>query len=486
MLVKRTISLLIAILPLLWACKDKDVSPAGTLTARAGEDRETLVGEKTELDGSASTDSDGKTFTYRWQFTAVPQGSSAALSLAETSKPHFTPDRAGVFELTLTIENENGKSQDKVIVNAAVAQPIELTSPISIPTVLVDRIANPDFPDYVVTGDLSLTSQLTIEPGVVIAFHRDRRLEVQENGRLVAQGEAERRVVFTGLEKTKGFWSGVLFRSASSANKLDYLILEYAGSRVLSFNQKAGLFMTGANRSTISISNTRFLHNDGYGIYLQEGAEFSSFSRNHFEGNTLAGLLVDATTVGSLDHQSTFTGNGRNVVEITASTLGISPAGMPVWKKFTDGTPYRIQGQLNISGPVKWEAGTTFELVENGGININANGWLEAKGTAESKIRVRGVESRSGYWKGILCYSDHTSNVLEHVELSGGGSVPIVSNTRATLAVYGSQATMTVRNSKISNSGGHGAFVNYQASINADFETANQFENNQLSNLLKE
>jgi len=59
----------------------------------------------------------------------------------------------------------------------------------------------------------------------------------------------------------------------------------------------------------------------------------------------------------------------------------------------------------------------------------------------------------------------------------------VVSGKKAALAVWGNKATMSVKNSRITGSGGYGIYVSYGASVNADAATANTFEANAQSNV---
>ncbi len=480
------IAVFISIL-MLGGCKDDEkITPNGSLSANAGEDQEVFAGQKVQLDGSNSRDTKGQPITYQWIFTKAPAGSIITLTEASTAKPYFTPDKGGEYEITLTIENENGKASDKVLIKATVAQPVELKGPLTSKTILKNRIADPDLPDYAIMEDLLVQTELIIEPGVIIAVNRDKRIEIAANGSLIAQGTDDNMVRFTGIHREPGYWQGIMVRSASSGNILENVIVEFAGAKPLFATLKAGLFLSGGDKAEITIKNSFFGRNDGYGICLQEGALLRSFSSNSFMFNTLSGILLDADNVASLDSESKFEQNGRNVVEISTSALKAQQTGTITWPAFDDQTPYRLQGLLTIDGHLKLTPGVIIELERNGSIVMNADALLEAKGTANARIKIRGAEAGQGYWKGIICYSRNNGNLLEHTEISGGGSTPLVSGKKANVAVYGSNAVLTIRNSTISNSGGYGLFVNYQAQINDDFETANQFESNVLQNLLKE
>jgi len=468
-------------------CKeDTKVTPNDTLTAKAGDDQTGLVNEKIQLDGSASNDSGDNPFTFKWNFTKTPDGSMASLTGSTTAKPYFIPDKIGEYEIELTIENKNGKASDKVGIIASIPAPLELTSPLTTKTILKNRITDPGFPDYVAMNDLLVQGELIIEPGVVIAFNRDKRMEVSQAGILIAEGTDENMVRFTGIQMEPGYWQGIMFRSPNSANVLNNVIIEYAGSKPLFSTYKAGLFISGQDKAELSVKNSFIGRHDGYGIYLQEGASFRNFSNNVFMHNAWAGLVLDANNVQQLDRNSQFDQNGRNVVEVISSTLKNQPTGPIVWQGFEDATPYRLQGNLTIEGHLKLAPGVMIELERNGAININQDAFIEAKGTEAAKIKIRGAEAGVGYWRGIICFSQNTGNIIEYAEISGGGNTNLVSGNKTNIAVYGSGAVLNIRNSKISHSGGYGLYVNYQARINNDFETVNQFEGNTLQNLLKE
>ncbi len=70
----------------------------------AGEDQSvTLIGSIIQLDGSQSFDPDGDTITYHWQFVRTPPGSAATLSDPSNSKPTFTVDMYGTYEVQLVV-----------------------------------------------------------------------------------------------------------------------------------------------------------------------------------------------------------------------------------------------------------------------------------------------------------------------------------------------------------------------------------------------
>lgn len=473
---------------LLGSCKeDEDVKPSNTLTAKAGADQNVNAGSVVKLDGSASTDSENKPFEFSWAFSKKPAGSAANLASANTAKPTFTADVAGEYEVELTVSNANGQSKDKVLITAAVIDAIVIDANIRAKLTLDDRIDNPAIPDYIVNANVSVNAELEIKPGVVIAFARDTRLEINDNGGiLIAKGDSAKPIRFIGKETTKGFWSGVTFRSSSSANTLEYVQVLHAGSKPLYSTTKAGMAVLGSNRAEVNIKHCLFEQNAGYGLYLDQAVILGSFEKNNFKDNTEAGILMGAENVKNLDTDSKFTnGNGRNVVELYASSLPKNAAAEVIWKGFKDKTPYRILE--NVTSDANWKLlpGVTIEVGRAGFITID-DGYFNAVGTETNKIVIRGAENAAAYWKGMLCFSTSDQNVIENAEVSGGGNIAIVSGKKANIAIYGGQSRMTIRKSVISNSGGYGIFVNYQGTVNADVETVNTFKDNAQAKLLKE
>jgi len=73
--------------------------------ANAGSDQSITVDSTVHLDGSASTDVDGDSLTYSWSFTAMPTGSTAALSNPNAVMPTFVADLLGEYDLQLIVND---------------------------------------------------------------------------------------------------------------------------------------------------------------------------------------------------------------------------------------------------------------------------------------------------------------------------------------------------------------------------------------------
>jgi len=84
--------------------------------ANAGTEQTVRVGDVVRLSGSGSTDANGDVLTYFWTWTSNP--GNASLSFATTVAPSFTPSLAGIYVLTLTVNDGKGGSHvARVLIN---------------------------------------------------------------------------------------------------------------------------------------------------------------------------------------------------------------------------------------------------------------------------------------------------------------------------------------------------------------------------------
>ncbi|MFD1144368.1 PKD domain-containing protein [Larkinella insperata] len=500
MRINRILVVMTATTLLLSGCKkdtepspDKDPDPtqnptSSTLVAEAGADQAVQLGATVTLDGSGSKDSGNKTLTYQWAITQKPASSTVTLSTATAVKTTFVPDKAGDYEIELTISNgkANQKDKVKVTVTPIPTQAKLLDEVISAKTVLEDRVPDPALPDYIVDKRLVVQAELAINPGVTIAFARDAQFNVTNTGGiLVAKGEAAKRIRFIGKEATKGFWQGLWITSESSGNVLENVDILHGGGRVVYMSAMAGLTLSG--KAQLNLKNTLISESDGYGLHAADGTVLREFVANKFSNNTESGVFVSADNVKALDAASVYTaGNGRNLVEILKSNLSPTTKEI-VWKALDDQTPYLLQNSVTVQSELRLEPGVVLKTSRNVIIAVDSKGSLSAVGTPEKRIKIGGLEAEAGYWRGLhYSWSASAKNRLEYVDLTDGGSSASVSGVKSNLAVSGSTTLISVKNCAISRSAGYGIFVTYEArnQLSKDAESVNKFEDNTQGTIL--
>lgn len=101
--------------PVIWNLevfgKDQNEAP----TANAGADQISGVGNKVELDGTASNDPEGDPLTFEWKFKSIPDGSTTQLSDPKSNKPNFTADKPGKYIVELVVNDGLEPSQPDTV-----------------------------------------------------------------------------------------------------------------------------------------------------------------------------------------------------------------------------------------------------------------------------------------------------------------------------------------------------------------------------------
>lgn len=113
-----------------------------------------------------------------------------------------------------------------------------------------------------------IEAALTIEAGSEIQFDANAGIDIRDTGTLIAQGNAQQPIVFTGAQQTKGYWDGIAFTFTQNPNVIDYAVIEYAGP---TSNYSEGLVRfigTGSLASNGSVTNSTLRGSLTNGIYI--------------------------------------------------------------------------------------------------------------------------------------------------------------------------------------------------------------------------
>ena len=306
---------------------------------------------------STAFDVDGDDLTYKWSFTSKPEGSSATLTTNTTKKASFTPDKKGKYVVKFTAKDVvDTIGKDTVTITAkevgnvsnTCTNYIELSNSVTTDTTLNDKC-------YKVTSNISVSNNalLTINAGTVLLFEDGTGINISSTGALKAVGTASKPILFTGVQKTAGYWNGIHYTySNNQKNELAYTTIEYAGS-----NGYANLLLDSSsdNPSRIKLNNVTLRHGLKHGFWFDNGSIISSFKSVTSTKNKLTAGLLYADTLKSLDSTSNFKGNlGDDYITLMSSSIKEKAT----WKTLT--VPVYVKGSININHELIIEAGSTF------------------------------------------------------------------------------------------------------------------------------
>ena len=162
--------------------------------------------------------------------------------------------------------NYTGNDKDIVFVDSGTVKDDQTWSAIDVP--------------YLFDGDIKVESQVTIEAGATLSFAQDASILVRSSGSLNAEGTETEPILFTGEQKTKGYWKGISFRETDSTdNVLDNVIIEYGGGSYWYYGDDESNL--NVNSARVRVTNTKIRNSGGYGIYNYYG----DLTKNNIEYN---------------------------------------------------------------------------------------------------------------------------------------------------------------------------------------------------------
>jgi len=294
---------------------------------------------------------------------------------------------------------------------------LECDDPISNGGTLVN---DPDRPvDYRVNCQLALNGDVTIEPGTVIEFATDAGFKITKNGSLASNGNSSTPVELTGVDKTKGSWSGVIFDSDDTKNKLIYTNISYAGGKPFNSNGDHGAVIIWSG-TRVTLQNCNITNAMHYGLNANYHGANITLENNSFKGNDVP-MHLNGSLLSVPSSSDDYTGNEKDVVELRFYTSTISNAA--TWHKIN--VPYLTKGATNlvINADVTIEPGTDIMMGQGTGIKVNEKGGLKILGTASAPITFRGEHETPGAWAGIgYHFTANPINEVGHARIMHAGA----------------------------------------------------------------
>ncbi len=464
------------------ACSDDDseVAPAQNdqPSLNVGDDIIGITGTASDIEITAS-DPDGDALTITWNITTLPDGSNPVLTNTSETNASFNTDIAGLYEITIQVDDQNGGIvSDVITLYIGGLLPTSISTDTSYPNLFED----PAIPDYYALSNLDATAGVTLAPGVVIENGSDVRLWFNGNNAfLLAEGTDNEPIIFRGREMVAGYWRAISIESSNTQNKLDHVQILHAGSTDTFVSAKTAIHLRSNVPARLSISNTLISQSDGYGIYADgNNARIDLFESNSFTDNASAPLRLGAENLYMLDQNSAYTGNGIQAIEVASAgntnarfdNPGTIPA-QPI--------PYHFLSSAELRAEVTFAAGVTCLFDSGKRLWVTSEGVIIADGTASEQIVFDGMVDAAGAWLGIeIQGSNSPENLINQAVINNGGNN---AGRGANIYMFGSSpgSQLTLTNSSITNSQSYGIWATSGNAVLND--SGNTFINNQSGNI---
>ena len=285
-------------------------------------------------------------------------------------------------------------------------------------------VDNPNAPiDYIVSCVSQVRANLIVEPGVVIAFTPDSGLILRENvSSIQAVGTANKPIVFTGTQPTRGSWRGIFVESENSSNIMEFVTVSYGGGQAFNSNGDRGNVIVYAD-GALTLKNCTVINSQTSGLNAVYRNTRLTLQNNVFSGNANQLLIntVYATQTSATDNYS-----GNDLDRVLLYNYSAEFENSSVWKKVN--VPYRVLNTgisgVNARGELTIEPGVTIEMSPGTEINIRDTGGLKMVGNAANPITIKGVSNTPGSWVGIKIDGTNPMNEIAFATISNAGEDP--------------------------------------------------------------
>jgi len=119
-------------------------------------------------------------------------------------------------------------------------------------------------------SSVTVSEDLTLSAGSRLVFDEGAQMQVDDDGKLDAQGTAAAPIIFTGAEMVPGYWQGIQFSfSGIVPNVLNHVVVEYGGGGGASAsNGNVEMRCNSSFPSALSMDNTMLNNSAGWGAFL--------------------------------------------------------------------------------------------------------------------------------------------------------------------------------------------------------------------------
>jgi hypothetical protein len=276
--------------------------------------------------------------------------------------------------------------------------------------------------DYIIDCKSVVEIDLVIDPGVTIAFSTGAGLEIATMGSINATGTGSKMIEFTGVNKVKGAWLGVLSYSDDVKNRLQFCKIDYAGGGSFNSNGDLGNLILWAD-TYMRIENTTISNGAAYGI----NAVYQNYNVE-INNCTITGCDMPFYGDANIAHKisgGTFTGNTTDVIRLRSDAGNRKISTNQTWTNL--GVPYRISTHKLIirMATLTIQPGVTVEFENGSGIKIGDedSSTLIAVGTSSNPITFTGVTKAAGAWSNIsFDFTKSPLNEISHAIIEYAGS----------------------------------------------------------------
>jgi hypothetical protein len=206
------------------------------------------------------------------------QGNLTAFSNNNFSNNEAAPMRVGASNLLMIDKNSTFTNNGIQAIEVSAGSALEFDDDGTIPALGIP---------YHFYSDLLISTKITFEPGVTCVFDQSKRLQVAQNGILIAEGTESQKIKFSGIDQIPGSWKGIEISSSSSGNKINYGIVEYGGSTA---GRGANIYLFGSPGGQLTITNSHISDSQTWGISVAPGNASLTETNNTFSNNALGNI----------------------------------------------------------------------------------------------------------------------------------------------------------------------------------------------------